>query len=239
MDPARTGGRRRCRGRHSAGPSTRGAAHDPREDHRRRRCPHHDLERAGEGRRRQQHPHLENRGTGRNYGAELTIEKFFSRGYYALITGTLYESKYKGSDGIERNTAFNTGYIYNILAGKDIKVGKDKRNTLNIGFKLTQSGGRYYTPVDLEASQLKGAQVLKGDDYAFTSRNPNFFRLDVKIGYTQNSKHRKLSQTWSFDIQNVSNHKNVFAERYNPVTNQINTAYQIGFFPNFVYRVQF
>ncbi len=182
---------------------------------------------------------LWNRGKGTNYGAELTIEKFFSKGYYGLITGTLYESKYKGSDGIERNTAFNGKFVYNVLIGKEIKVGKEKRNAFTVDVKCTQAGGRYYTPVDLAASQLIKQQVLKGDDYAFISRNPNFFRLDVKTGFTYNSKTKKLSQSLFFDIQNITNNKNVFAQRYNPVTNAINTAYQIGLFPNFVYKVQF
>jgi hypothetical protein len=105
--------------------------------------------------------------------------------------------------------------------------------------KLTQAGGRYYTPVDLAASQLAMQQVLKGDEFAFTQRNPDFFRLDVKSGVTFNSSKRKLSQSIFFDVQNVTNHQNVFAERYNPVTNSINTAYQIGLFPNFVYKIQF
>jgi hypothetical protein len=182
---------------------------------------------------------LKNGGTGRNYGAELTIEKFFSKGYYVLLTGTVYESKYKGSDGIERNTAFNNNYVYNVLGGKDFKVGKEKRNVISLGIKMTQAGGRYYTPVNLPASQAVGYQVLQGDDQAFTQRNPDFFRLDIKTGFTLNSKTRKLSQSVFFDIQNVTNHKNVFAQRYNPVTNKVNTAYQIGFFPNFIYKVQF
>ena len=38
---------------------------------------------------------LTNAGTGQNYGVELTIEKFFSKGYYALFTSSLYNSKYK------------------------------------------------------------------------------------------------------------------------------------------------
>ncbi len=183
--------------------------------------------------------YLKNTGKGENYGAELTIEKFFSEGYYALLTGTIYESKYKGSDDVERNTAFNGKFVYNILAGKEIKLGKDGRNALNFGIKMTHAGGRYFTPVDLAASLIANEQVLKGDIYAYSERNPNFFRLDFKAGYTQNSKKRKISQSWSLDIQNVTNHKNVFAERYNPVNNQINTAYQIGFFPNFVYKIQF
>ena len=183
--------------------------------------------------------YLKNTGTGTNYGAELTIEKFFSKNYYVLVTGTVYESKYKGSDNIERNTAFNGNYVYNILGGKDFKVGKEKRNVISLGIKMTQAGGRYYTPVDLTTSQAAKSQVLEGDDKAFSARNPDFFRLDFKVGYTINSNSKKLSQSFSLDIQNVTNHKNVFAERYNPVTNKINTAYQIGFFPNFVYKVQF
>ncbi len=183
--------------------------------------------------------YLINKGTGTNYGSELTIEKFFSGGFYALITGTLYESKYKGSDGIERNTAFNGNYVYNILLGKEFKIGREKQNAFSVDIKMTQAGGRYYTPVDLAASQAAGEEVLKGDNYAYSQRNPDFFRLDLKAGYTANSKKYKLSQVWSFDIQNVTNNKNVFAQRYNPITNQINTAYQIGLFPNFVYRIQF
>lgn len=184
-------------------------------------------------------PYLVNKGSGTNYGAELTIEKFFSKGYYALVTGTIYESKYKGSDHAERNTAFNGKFVYNVLAGKDFKIGKEKRHVLTLGFKMTRAGGRYYTPVDLEASQAQRAQVLQGDDQAFSRRIPDFFRLDVKTGFTFNSRKSKLSQSIYFDVQNVTNNKNVFAQRYNPVTNSVNTAYQIGFFPNFVYKVQF
>jgi hypothetical protein len=183
--------------------------------------------------------YLKNAGTGSNYGAELTIEKFFTKGYYGLLTGTVYEAKYKGSDQIERNTAFNGKFVYNVLLGKEFKIGKEKRNTITIDVKMTQAGGRYYTPTDLAASQLAKQDILKGDDYAFSQRNPDFFRLDVKAGFTVNSKKRKLSQSLFFDVQNVTNNKNVFAQRYNPVTNSINTAYQIGLFPNFVYKVQF
>ena len=182
---------------------------------------------------------LVNNGSGKNYGVELTIEKFFSKGYYALLTGSVYDSKYKGSDGIELNTAFNGKYVANFLLGKEFKVGKEKRNRFTIDGKLTQAGGRYYTPVDLAASQLAQEQVLKNDAYAFSEKIPDFFRVDVKFGFTMNNKKHKVSQSIYFDLQNVSNHKNVFALRYNPVTKSVNTAYQIGFFPNFVYRVQF
>ncbi len=182
---------------------------------------------------------LQNTGSGTNYGLELTVEKFFSKGYYGLLTGTLYDSKYKGSDNIERNTAFNGSYVYNVLMGKEIKLGKEKRNAITFDVKMTRAGGRYYTPVDLEASKTAGQEVLMGDAYAYSERHPDFFRLDVKTGITFNSRTKKLSQSLMFDIQNITNNKNVFAQRYNTTSQTVNTVYQIGLFPNFIYKVQF
>ncbi len=182
---------------------------------------------------------LQNTGSGRNYGAELTIEKFFSKGYYALLTGTRYESKYKGFDGVERNTAFNGRYVFNVLAGKEFKIGKQKRDRFTLDTKITRAGGRYYTPVDLVASRAIHNQVVKGSAYTYSMQYPDFFRIDIKFGYTHNSAKYKIAQSVFFDIQNVTNNKNVFAQRYNPLTNQVNTAYQIGLFPNFTYRIQF
>jgi len=182
---------------------------------------------------------LTNSGTGRNYGLELTIEKFFSNGYYGLFTSSIYQSKYTASDGIERNTAFNGQYVYNILAGKEWKVGAEKRNKISADLKVTNAGGRYYTPIDLEASQMTGHEQLAGDEYAYTSTYPNYFRMDFKIGYTLNSRGKKLSQSFSLDLQNVTNNDNVFSESYDDRSKSINTTYQLGFFPNFIYKIQF
>ncbi|MES2589331.1 MAG: TonB-dependent receptor [Bacteroidota bacterium] len=182
---------------------------------------------------------LVNKGTGENYGFELTIEKFFSKGFYGLMTGSIYESTYKGSDGVRHNTAFNGRFVYNVLVGKEFKIGAEKRNTFTLDLKFTHAGGRFFTPIDLAASQATKLQILMDDQYAYTARNPEFLRLDFKAGFTFNSKKRKLSQSFFFDINNVTNNKNVFAQRYNVISNSINTAYQIGFFPNFVYKLQF
>ena len=180
---------------------------------------------------------LVNNGTGTNYGAELTIEKFFSKGYYALFTSSIYESKYKGSDGVERNTAFNGKYVYNILMGKEFKVGKDKRNAITIDLKVTNAGGRYFTPIDVQASDIYGREVRSTEVYS--ARYSNYFRMDVKIGYTLNSSKRKVSQSFSLDLQNVTNNKNVFSQSYDSHRKSINTTYQLGFFPNFTYKLQF
>jgi hypothetical protein len=181
---------------------------------------------------------LQNTGTGTNIGFEVTVEKFFSRGYYVLFTGSVFDSKYKGSDGVERNTAFNSHYVTNFLAGKEFRFGTEKRNAITLDTKLTFAGGRFYTPIDLAASKLKGDEVLEHDKENSLQYNP-YFRWDIKIGYALNSKSKKFSQQFYLDFQNVTNNKNIFQVTYNKSSNSLNTVYQIGFFPDVLYRVQF
>ncbi len=181
---------------------------------------------------------LINAGTGKNYGFELTIEKYFSKGWYMLATGSVFDSKYKGSDGIERNTAFNGKYVGNILAGKEFKFGKNKNNAFTLDTKLTVAGGRPFTPIDLAASKAADQEILD-ETKPFSQTISDYYRWDVKIGVTLNSVKRKFTQTFFLDFQNVTAHKNVFAQNYSVSQNSIYNTYQIGFFPDVLWRVQF
>ncbi|WP_299185670.1 TonB-dependent receptor [uncultured Aquimarina sp.] len=181
---------------------------------------------------------LLNEGTGFNQGIELTLEKFFNKGYYGLLTTSIFESKYEGSDSVERNTPFNNGYVINMLAGKEFAMGKNKKNVLFFDTRVTFSGGRYYTPVDLPASQAAGFEVLQ-EDIAFSEQNDGYFRWDVKFGYKINSSKKKTSHQFYVDLQNVTANENLFARRYNRLTNNIDEVNQIGFFPDFGYRFEF
>ena len=180
---------------------------------------------------------LENKGTGSNYGVELTLEKFFSKGYYGLVTASIYNSEYKGSDGITRNTSFNGNFVCNFLAGKEWKIGKDKRNRISIDTKFTYAGGRATTAIDLTASVATGREVLSSDVNG--SNYEDYYRLDFKVGFKLNSSQRNIGQTFSLDLQNITNHSNVFSQNYDNKLQKINTTYQLGFFPNVVYKLQF
>ncbi len=182
---------------------------------------------------------LVNEGTGYNYGLEMTLEKFFSKGYYTLLTASLFDSKYKGSDGVERNTAFNNQYVLNFLFGKEWKVGKSGRNALTFDTKVATSGGRYYTPIDLEATRENGGRTVFVEEAAFSKQYDPYFRWDVKFGFRMNSKTKQISHQFFIDFQNVTDRRNVFVERYNQVTDQIDKVYQNGFFPDVMYRIQF
>jgi hypothetical protein len=180
---------------------------------------------------------LINNGTGENYGIEFTLEKFFSKGYYGLFTSSIYSSKYKGSDGVSRNTAFNGRYVFNILTGKEWKVGKGQRNKFSTDIKFTNAGGRAFTPINLTASNEIGREQLSTN--AYSDYYDNYYRLDIKVAYTINGQKRRVSQTISLDLQNVTDHDNVFSQSYDDKSKAISTTYQLGFFPNVIYKLQF
>ena len=172
-------------------------------------------------------PNLVNNGTGNNYGIELTIERFFGKGYYYLITGSVFDSKYKGSDKIERNTAFNTGYAANFLAGKEFSLNR-KGSVIYFNAKVTSVGGRFFTPIDAAASQAAGTAVYD-ESKAYSESQPDYFRADIKFGYRKDFKTSSLE--FAVDLLNITNHQNVFAQGYNANTNTVSYEYQQGFFP--------
>lgn len=178
---------------------------------------------------------LVNKGTGYNYGLELTIERYFDKGFYLLATGSLFDSRYKGSDGVERNTAFNTKYAANLLAGKEFKVGK-KGTVVYANIKVTSIGGKYFTPIDIEASRANGRPQFNSA-LAYSEKQDGYFRTDLKIGYRK--EYSKSTMEFSVDFQNLTDHKNIFSQGYNKYRNVVSYNYQQGFFPVPTFRYTF
>jgi hypothetical protein len=184
---------------------------------------------------------LVNDGTGKNYGVEFTYERFFSKTYFLLFTSSLYDSKYKGSDGIERNTSFNGEYAANLLGGKEFPLGKNKNTVLTTGLKLTYAGGLRYTPVDTAASRVAG-EVVELDSLRNTNQFRDYFRLDLKLGVKINAK--KITHEFAVDLVNLLNTKNILKLTYfydpsHPNDNPVKETYQLGFLPLFYYKVDF
>lgn len=186
---------------------------------------------------------MTNNGTGYNYGAELTVERFLHNGIYFLFTSSLFQSRFAGSDGIERNTAFNGNYIFNTLAGKEFYLFKkrhaeDKKNQhiITCDARLSWVGGKRYTPVDLDKSRSMHKAVY---DYsrALAEKYPDYLRFDLRLGYKRQGK--KASQEWSFYLQNVTDRQNVFRQIYNEKSRELLWNYQIGFLPVVQYRIEF
>ena len=180
---------------------------------------------------------LDNQGAGFNYGLEMTIDKSFSNNYYFMVNGSLFESKYIGGDGVERDTRFNGNYTYHGLAGKEWKVGKNgKNNIFGISGKVTYAGNQRLIPINLAESVEQNRQV---HDYSriFKDQATPYFRLDLQISYRKN-KARSTSE-FRLDLQNVSGRMNHGINYYDLERKQIIKEDQIGLIPVFSYRIEF
>ena len=180
---------------------------------------------------------LTNNGTGNNYGIELTLEKYFSKKYFFLINTSVYESKYKGSDGITRDTDYNTNWITNILVGKLWKI--NEKSVLNTGIKISGAGGKRYSPIDVSASDFAGDIIIE-DDMKNELQFDNYFRMDFKVSYTINAK--KTTHEIGIDIANITNRKNILRYTFsrsalNNGADPITAEYQLGLLPIFYYRI--
>ena len=180
---------------------------------------------------------MKNGGVGRNYGFELTVEKFFSKGYYFLVTGSVFDARYKGTDDIWRNTTYNGRFAANALFAKEFTF--NKKSALNIGGKLTVAGGRWFGEVDHDASN-RNLEPVWIDETVNTEQYPAYFRLDTRINYRINT--RKFTHEIAFDIVNVTGRKNILSLTYEPGaagTGNVVEQYQLGFFPIFYYKLDF
>ncbi|UTW61904.1 TonB-dependent receptor [bacterium SCSIO 12741] len=180
---------------------------------------------------------LVNDGYGRNYGLELTLERFFAKQFYFLLTGSLYQSEYKAMDGVWRETRFNGNYAANFLSGKEFNIGKSdkKKRILGVNTKLSVLGGGKYTAVDLDESIAKGYQVMS-DNY-LGENSDDVLQLNLAVYYKVNRK--KVTHEFKVDIQNLTNSQAMVQEFYNPYTEKIEKSTQLPLLPVISYRLEF
>ena len=174
---------------------------------------------------------LINAGYGKNYGVEFTFEKFLSQHYYFLITSSLFNSEYKGSDTKWRNTAYNGHYVFNALGGYEIEIRDNI--LLNMNIRAVYAGGRRIIPVQL--MEVNGTHYLYNE--AYEKQVKDYYRIDVRFGVI--FQRRRTTHELALDIANVTNHKNVYREKYDVVSNNLKTSYQQGIFPMGLYRINF
>jgi Carboxypeptidase regulatory-like domain len=178
---------------------------------------------------------LVNKGKGRNYGLELSLEKYLSNNFYYMWSNSLYQSKYTASDRVERNTRYNGGYVTNFIAGKDF-VTRGGRRTFGLNIRLVYAGGFRTTPINLERSRQERYTIFYDKD-AFSLQNPAYFRTDTRLSIKWNKK--RMTSTLSLDIQNITNRLNLFSRYYDPQRGRIVDELQTGLIPILNYKIDF
>ncbi|MEO6305532.1 MAG: TonB-dependent receptor, partial [Bacteroidia bacterium] len=180
---------------------------------------------------------LVNTGLGRNYGLELTYERFLHKNLYYILSTSLYNSEYKAANDVWYNTRFNTNYAVTFTAGKEWTMSEKRKNRI-VGFNIKSIyvGGYRYTPIDLPASIANG-ETKYITEKTFENKNPDYYRLDIRISLKRNYK--KVTSTLALDIQNTTNRKNVGGQYFDAKTGNIKYWYQTPLLPLLSYRLEF
>jgi hypothetical protein len=120
-----------------------------------------------------------------------------------------------------------------LLGGYEFKLG---RNILALDIKTVYAGGKRFVPIDIEASKAEGNVVYDWEN-AYKNRLSDYFRLNARITFKLNGK--KIAQEWGLDLQNLTNHENIYMQTWNNSTKELETSYQSGFMPMMTYRLRF
>ncbi|MDR1342016.1 MAG: TonB-dependent receptor [Prevotellaceae bacterium] len=184
------------------------------------------------------HQKLEATGIGRCYGVEVTSRFGEWKGYYAQLNGSLFSAEARGYDKQWYNTAFNSAYALTALAGKEIRLSPNHKYALTVDVSAMLSGGRRYTPLDVEAS-IRQMKIIYDEALLNTKQYAPYSRVDAKVGLLYNAK--AATHILSFDFRNVFDTKNIYEQVELPLNGEVFTysVYQLRFFPVLSYKVLF
>ncbi|MEO9967340.1 MAG: carboxypeptidase-like regulatory domain-containing protein [Reichenbachiella sp.] len=179
---------------------------------------------------------LVNDGAGRNYGVDVTFERFFSNHFYYLITGSVFESKYKGGDDVWRNSRFNRNVAFNILGGKEWQLGASDNKWLSVNLGLTLMGGKKRSPLDEAASLVAREEILNEND-AYSVSEPFIYNIDMTISYRKNKP--KYSTVLSLQMKNMLGSPDYDGFEYNYREHAMLEKTSAISIPNLSYKIEF
>jgi len=180
---------------------------------------------------------LVSEGTGRNMGIDITLEKFMSKGYYYMLTASIFNSKYVAADGIERNTRFNRNFVFNLMAGKEWTLRRN--NSISANLRLNYLGGNRLEQIDMDAS-FEQQDVVYGEtdgNLSFSKKFDDLPMWSFTISYRKNKP--RYSSVWSLQVLNSSGTEEYAYDYYNLKTGQIETRYDGLVIPNISYKIEF
>jgi hypothetical protein len=177
---------------------------------------------------------LANNSTGRNIGIDFTIERFLDHNYYYLLTASVFDSKYKGDDGVWRNARYDKGFVINLLVGKEFFLRKN--NVLGVNGRLNYTGGERISPID-EVRTYQENTIVYDETKAFEVQLPSRYILDLTITYRMNRK--KYSGVWALQLKNALGMSENYGTYYNMETDKIEQSEAAVILPIVSYKIEF
>ena len=178
---------------------------------------------------------LENNSIGRNIGVDVTFERFLNKGYYFLITGSVFSSRYKADDGIWRNTRFNKNFVANALVGREFAF-RDNRRVLGVNTRFNLIGGERVSPVLTEKS-MERELVFFDETQAFENQLPSTIYADLSVTYRVNRT--RHSGIWALQVKNLLGQATAEGYNYNYKTQSVTLDKSTVVIPSISYTIEF
>lgn len=179
---------------------------------------------------------LQNTGKGKNYGVDFTLEKFISKGYYYLVTASVFESRYLAGDGVWHNTRYSRNHVVNALFGKEWLLGDSHQNMLSINVRFTHQGGSRFSPLNV-------TQSLQTKDVVYDETNPYSLQVKSRFNahFTASYKRNKArtTQEIALKILNLTGQPDFYGYKYNLKRNTLDQELSGVVIPNLSYRIEF
>ncbi|MGN6211080.1 TonB-dependent receptor [Parafilimonas sp.] len=179
---------------------------------------------------------LQNSGKGRNYGLDITFEKYLSKGYYYIATASLFKSQYKGGDNVWRSSIYDRNFALNFLIGKEWLMGKNGNRILGLNARISYQGGDHYSPINTVAS-ITNHDVVFDESNAFSQQYLPAFTSHFTASYKINRK--KITHEFALKILNLTQYEENLGFRYNYQTQKVDMNREATFVPNISYKIEF
>jgi hypothetical protein len=156
---------------------------------------------------------MTDQGKGQNYGADLSLERFFVKGFFAMVTVSYLRSLYKAWDNDFRSSRTDNLYSSSFIGTKEFVLNQGKGGVIQLGLKAFLRGALRYETVDLAASQAAGF-FIPDNSMGFDAQfDRAYFRMDARLAYRKDYK--KINWLLALDVQNATNQVNYRSYQYN------------------------
>ncbi|MGV3638117.1 MAG: hypothetical protein ACO1NQ_10805 [Flavobacteriales bacterium] len=163
-------------------------------------------------------------GEGLTAGGQFTLERNFLRRFFYQLNTTVFQATNTDGYGNDFYSRWNTRYAANAVVGKEfIKRTEALVRTWGVGLRGNVTGGQAPTAISVEFGP--------GGYY------PGTYRVDLRVYIKRERKGRTGS--WSLDLLNASNARNVAYRYFDQRKGEEVTVYQLGLIPNLSYRIEF
>lgn len=179
---------------------------------------------------------LQNTGKGKNYGIDLSLDKFMSQGFYYMLTASVFNSKYTGGDGVWRNTRHNRNLALNFLTGKEWYFGRQQQKLLGLNIRFSYQGGDRYADINHAVSAV-AQDVVFNEQAAFANRLKPSFVTHFTFVYRVNKQ--KTNKEFAIKILNATGYKEFYGFRYNYKSQQVQQQRETIVIPNISYKIEF